>query len=252
MPLPHGPAAKGDSAKQRRFDAILKLRPERKQTRLAWINKIRWWSGSVWWNLFVSVHGCDIAGWWTGQSSCKGSCRGRKEGGLWREISLKGTLVWPASSTFLEIQAAQAVFLTESLGRNFNFLSVYLQTFWNVRMSHLGSKNEAAIPLCGICRCCQGWLGDRAFNPTGQGLRRGEAVQVDVILFSKSIGRQSLWQWLQCLVPTIQKREVPEILPQDVEGRNMMHLLWSSIPCQEKVLEMQILATWSTWAFQAS
>lgn len=146
MPLPHGPAAKGDSAKQRRFDAILKLRPERKQTRLAWINKIRWWSGSVWWNLFVSVHGCDIAGWWTGQSSCKGSCRGRKEGGLWREISLKGTLVWPASSTFLEIQAAQAVFLTESLGRNFNFLSVYLQTFWNVRMSHLGSKKRGSNP----------------------------------------------------------------------------------------------------------
>lgn len=32
-------------------------------------------------------------------------------------------------------------------------------------------------------------------------------------------------------------------LPQDVEERNIMQLLWSSTPCQEKVLEMQILAT---------
>ena len=165
----------------------------------------------LWWNLFVFMHGCDMAGRWTGQSSCKGSCRGRKEGGLWREISLKGTLVWPASSTFLEIQAAQAVFLTESLGRNFNFLSSNILKCRDVssRLKKRGS-NPTMRHLQVLSRLA--WR--QGFQSNRPGLRRGEAVQVDVILFSKSIGRQSLWQWLQCLVPTIQKREVPEICPK--------------------------------------
>lgn len=168
-------------AKLTKFDAILKLRPERKQTQLAWINKIRWWSECVWWNLFVFMHRCDIAGWWTGQSSCKGSCCGGKEGGLWREISLKGTLVWPASSTFLEIQAAQAVFLTESLGRNFIFLSSNILKCPNVssRLKKWGS-NPTMRHLQVLSRLA--WR--QGFQSNRPGLRQsGEAVQVDVILF---------------------------------------------------------------------